>query len=82
MTKEKFGENGFLYTLENSNGLKLKLADVGASITGIFFKNKKGENIEVAFGSDDVSFYSANAKNGHMGGDCWKGGWQNIKLCF
>ena len=67
MTKEKFGENGFLYTLENGNGLKLKLADVGASITGIFFKNKKGENIEVAFGSDDVSFYSAKAKNGHMG---------------
>lgn len=67
MTKEKFGENGFVYTLENKNGLKLKLADVGASITGIFFKNKKGDSIEVAFGSDDVSFYSAKAKNGHMG---------------
>ena len=67
MTKEKFGETGFVYTLENKNGLKLKLADVGASITGIFFKNKKGDSIEVAFGSDDVSFYSAKAKNGHMG---------------
>ena len=68
MTKEIFGENSFVYTLENNNGLKLKLADVGASITGIFFRNRRGENIEVAFGSDDVSFYSANAKNGHMGG--------------
>ena len=65
--KEDFGKNSFVYTLENSNGLKVKLAEVGASITGIFFKNKNNEETEVAFGSDDIEFYTDKAKNGHMG---------------
>ena len=35
--KEDFGNNSYLYTLENDKGLKVKLAEVGATITGIFF---------------------------------------------
>lgn len=65
--KEDFGKNSYIYTLENNNGLKVKLAEVGATITGIFFKDKDGKEVEVAFGSDDIEFYTDKAKNGHMG---------------
>lgn len=65
--KENFGKNTYLYTLENDKGLKIKLAEVGATITGIFFKDKNGKEIETAFGSDDIEFYTDKAKNGHMG---------------
>ena len=66
-TKEDFGKNSYIYTLENDKGLKIKLAEIGASITGIFFKDKNGKEIETAFGSDDIEFYTDNSKNGHMG---------------
>lgn len=65
MKKEPFGNNALLYTLENRNGLKLKLTDIGASITGIFFKDNNSKEIEIAFGSDDPAFY--NSANAHMG---------------
>uniref|UniRef100_UPI003F4C968E aldose epimerase family protein n=1 Tax=Brachyspira catarrhinii TaxID=2528966 RepID=UPI003F4C968E len=65
--KEDFGKNSYIYTLENDKGLKVKLAEVGATITGIFFKDKEGKEVEVAFGSDDIEFYTDKAKNGHMG---------------
>ena len=65
--KEDFGKNSYVYTLENDKGLKVKLAEVGASITGIFFKDKNGKEVEVAFGSDDIEFYTDKANNGHMG---------------
>lgn len=65
--KKDFGKNSLLYTISNKNGFKVMLADVGASITGIYFPDKFGNSIEVAFGSDNIDFYSAKFKNGHMG---------------
>ena len=43
--KEDFGKNSYIYTLENDKGLKVKLAEVGAAITGIFFKDKEGKEV-------------------------------------
>lgn len=57
MKIEKFGEDATLYTLDNQKGLILKLTDIGASITGIFFKDKHGKDVQVSFGSDENSFY-------------------------
>lgn len=56
LTKSKF-EDGLLFTLENSKGLKTMLTDFGASITGVSFLNKDGKETSLAFGSDDASFY-------------------------
>lgn len=57
MKIEKFGKDALLYTLDNKKGLTLKLTNIGASITGIFFRDKRGKDIQVSFGSDDPDFY-------------------------
>ena len=37
--------------------MTLKLTDIGASIVGVFFKDKNNKEVQVSFGSDDYKFY-------------------------
>lgn len=57
MQIKNFGGGYLLYELKNKNGMMLKLTDIGASITGVFFKDKNDNEVQVSFGSDDYSFY-------------------------
>ena len=57
MQVKNFGGGYLLYELKNKNDMILKLTDIGASITGVFFKDKNGNEVQVSFGSDDYSFY-------------------------
>lgn len=57
MQVKNFGGGHLLYELKNKNDMILKLTDIGASITGVFFKDKDRKEIQVSFGSDDCSFY-------------------------
>ncbi|WP_300370806.1 aldose epimerase family protein [Brachyspira sp.] len=57
MQIKNFGGGYLLYELKNKNGMILKLTDIGASITGVFFKDKNGNEVQAAFGSDAYSFY-------------------------
>ncbi len=57
MQVKNFGNGYLLYELKNKNGMILKLTDIGASITGVFFRDKNGNEIQASFGSDDYSFY-------------------------
>lgn len=56
ITTSKFGKYS-LYTIDNEKGLIVKLTNIGASITGISFKDKNKNLTEIAFGSDDYKFY-------------------------
>ena len=57
MQVKNFGNGYLLYELKNENDMILKLTDIGASIVGVFFKDKNGNEVQVSFGSDDYSFY-------------------------
>lgn len=57
MQIKNFGEKYLLYELKNKNEIILKLTDIGASITGVFMKDKNNNEIQVSFGSDKPSFY-------------------------
>ena len=57
MQAKNFGNGYLLYELKNKNNMILKLTDIGASIVGVFFKDKNGNEVQVSFGSDDYSFY-------------------------
>ncbi len=57
MQIKNFGDKYLLYQLKNKNGMTLKLTDIGASITGVFIKDKNNKEIQVSFGSDDYNFY-------------------------
>lgn len=57
MRIENFGDKYLLYQLKNKNDMILKLTDIGASITGVFIKDKNNNEIQVSFGSDDYNFY-------------------------
>ena len=43
MQIKNFGEKYLLYELKNKNGMILKLTDIGASITGVFIKDKNNK---------------------------------------
>ena len=57
MQIKNFGEKYLLYELKNKNGIILKLIDIGASISGVFMKDKNNNEIQISFGSDDYNFY-------------------------
>ena len=57
MRIKNFGEKYLLYELKNKNGIILKLIDIGASISGVFMKDKNNNEIQISFGSDDYNFY-------------------------
>lgn len=63
--KEEFGvtgENAVVtkYTLENQNGMKVSLIDLGAVITNIFVPDKDGVFEDIALGYDNVAAYEVN----------------------
>lgn len=64
MNKELFGKIGeqevWLYTLENSRGMKVVVSDFGALIIRIFAPDKDGNAEDVALGYDTLEEYQEN----------------------
>lgn len=64
MKKELFGKVNdreiFLYTLENSHGMKAVLCDYGALIIRIYAPDKNGKQEDVALGYDTLEEYLVN----------------------
>ena len=67
MKKESFGKisNGTetnLYTIENKNGLKIKVSDFGATLVAIEVPDKSGKPVDVVLGYDSaVEYEKGNA---------------------
>ena len=57
MQIKNFGNGYLVYELKNKNNMVLRLTDIGASITGVFFNDKNNNEVQVSFGSDEPSFY-------------------------
>ena len=57
MQIKNFNNGYLLYELKNKNDMVLKLTDIGASIVGVFVKDKNNNDVQVSFGSDDINFY-------------------------
>lgn len=62
LKKEEFGvlesgEQVFLYTLTNANGMKIELLNYGATIKSILVADKNGHFEDVALGFDDIDGY-------------------------
>lgn len=65
-SKETFGklDNGevvSLYTLENDNGMKVVLSDLGATVINIYVKDKDDKVVDVALGHLSFDQYKTNA---------------------
>lgn len=55
------GKEVQLYTLENDNGMVVKISNYGATITSIVVPNKNGESSEVVCGFDKFESYFSEA---------------------
>lgn len=51
------GQEVTLYTLENKNGMKLKVMDFGATMVSLFAKDRDGAFRDVILGYDDPAEY-------------------------
>lgn len=60
ITEKCFGADYKLYTLENKNGMKVSISDLGATIQSIIVKNKNGGFTDVVLGYDTPEEYLAN----------------------
>lgn len=61
MLNEKcFGKDYKLYTLENKNGMKVSITDLGATIQSVVLKNKDGGCTDVVLGYDTPEEYLSN----------------------
>lgn len=60
-----YGYKTYLFTIENENGMRVKLTNFGASIVGIEIPSKTGGNIDVVLGYDD--------NDGYVGGNSSQG---------
>lgn len=65
MKQESFGKTAdgkevFLYTLENSNGMKAKVTNFGAILVALYVPNKNGKVDDVVLGYDTVKDYEEN----------------------
>lgn len=65
MTKELFGqtkcgENVFLYSLENENGMKAVITNYGAILVSLFVPDKNGKVEDVVLGYDKLEDYFVN----------------------
>lgn len=58
--KTKAGENAVLYTVTNSNGMKVSFTDFGANIVSIIVPDKEGNFADVALGYKNVEGYEDN----------------------
>lgn len=56
----KAGEDAYLYTLENSKGMKVKISNYGGAVVSVLVKDKNGNIDDVVLGWDDVSGYEDN----------------------
>lgn len=54
------GEAVFLYTLENENGLKVVVTNIGACIVSIYAPDRNGKVEDLVTGFDDVAGYEEN----------------------
>lgn len=60
--KEKFGtmktgEEIYLYTLKNKNGVEVKIANIGAVVVSLMVPDKNGEFADVVLGFDKGEDY-------------------------
>ena len=55
------GRELFLYTLENSKGMKAEITNYGANLVNLFVPDAKGQVADVVLGYDDVEGYKDNA---------------------
>lgn len=51
------GKTGYLFTLENKNGMKIKVTDFGAALVSVFVPDKNGDYLDVVLGYDDTKAY-------------------------
>lgn len=58
--KTKNGEEATLYTVENSNGMKVTFTDFGANIVSIIVPDAKGNLTDVGLGFDNLAGYEEN----------------------
>lgn len=59
------GEKVSLFTLENKNGMKVKIIEFGATIIDIQYPDKTGNLCSMTLGSDELSYYENPC--GYMG---------------
>lgn len=65
VVKEKFGttktgEEVYLYTLKNKNGMEVKLTNYGAAVVNLFVPDKDGKLDDVVLGFDTLEEYYVN----------------------
>lgn len=65
MKQEKFGvaetgEEVFLYTFENKQGMKMTVSNIGAILRNLWVADKDGQLQDVVFGFDTLEEYEAN----------------------
>ncbi len=58
--KTKSGEEATLYTVTNSNGMKISFTDFGANIVSIVVPDREGNFEDVALGHNSISGYEDN----------------------
>lgn len=58
--KTSRGEEATLYTVSNSNGMKVTFTDYGANIVSIFVPDSKGNIADVALGFENIEGYEEN----------------------
>lgn len=58
--KTKDGKEVYLYTLENSKGVKAAVTNYGALLVNLFVPDKDGREEDVVLGFDDVTGYEDN----------------------
>ncbi len=58
--KTNNGEEAILYTISNSNGMKVSITNYGANIVSILVPDSKGQVADVALGYDSLEGYQVN----------------------
>lgn len=58
MTKE--GKEAYIFTLENSKGMKVQVTNYGTILVSLFVKNKLGELKDIVLGYDKLEDYFSN----------------------
>lgn len=65
ISKKNFGEKYSIYTIENANGMKVSITDLGATVQSLWVKNRTGGFTDVVLGYDTPEEYLEN--DGYMG---------------
>lgn len=59
--KTKEGQEVFLYTIGNQNGMKAAVTNYGATLVSLFVPDKDGEIADIVLGYDDVTGYESRS---------------------